>query len=121
MRRAEAQTLGALINQLRQEAPSCRLVVAGDFNDTWYSDALTPIRELELLDPLGLQLHAAGRNPSTYWPKRRNRIDFLLLNPTMAAEAGAAEIAVHEQAKIGSDHYPVVQTLDLRTVAWLPE
>lgn len=121
VRRAEAQTLGSLINQLRHEAPSCRLIVAGDFNDTWHSDALTPIRELELLDPLGLQLRAAGRNPSTYWPKRRNRIDFLLLNPTMAAEAGAAEIAVHEQAKIGSDHYPVVQTLELSPVAVLPK
>lgn len=111
VRRAEAQALAQLIQQLLAAQPSCRLLVAGDFNDTWHSDALTPMRELELLDPLGQQLRAAGRNPSTYWPKRRNRIDFLLLSPSLSAVAGVAEIAVHEQARIASDHYPVVQTL----------
>lgn len=115
VRFSEAQALSALIQKVLRKAPTSRLIVAGDFNDTWHSDALTPIRELDLLDPLGQQLRAAGRNPSTYWPKRRNRIDFLLLAPSMSDHVGEAEIAVHEQAKIASDHYPVVQTLSLPT------
>lgn len=113
VRFAEVQALSALIQKTLLEAPASRLVVVGDFNDTWHSDALTPIRALNLLDPLGQQLRAAGRNPSTYWPKRRNRIDFVLLAPSMCNLVGEAEIAVHEQAKIASDHYPVVQTLSL--------
>lgn len=113
VRLAEAQALSALVQQIVHTSPTSRLVVAGDFNDTWHSDALTPIRELDLLDPLGQQLRTAGRNPSTYWPKRRNRIDFLLLAPSLSNHVGEAEIAVHEQAKIASDHYPVVQTLNL--------
>ncbi len=116
VRLAEAQALSALIQNTLRGAPASRLVVVGDFNDTWHSDALTPIRALNLLDPLGQQLRAAGRNPSTYWPKRRNRIDFMLLAPSMCNLVGEAEIAVHEQAKIASDHYPVVQSLSLPTI-----
>lgn len=116
VRLAEVHALKSLIQKVLHAAPASRLIVAGDFNDTWHSDALTPIRELDLLDPLGQQLRAAGRNPSTYWPKRRNRIDFLLLAPSMSKHVVEAEIAVHEQAKIASDHYPVVQTLSLPNI-----
>lgn len=111
VRFAEAQALAQLVARLIAAEPASYLMVAGDFNDTWHSNALTPIRELGLLDPLGDALRAAGRNPSTYWPKRRNRIDFLLCSENLAPYLGSAEIAVHEQAKIASDHYPVVQTL----------
>ena len=64
---------------------------------------------LPLSDPMGEKLAATGRNPSTYWPKRRMRLDFLLLSA--AAEglyvADSARIHTGARAKRASDHYPV--------------
>lgn len=85
----------------------------GDLNDLLSSDALQPLRELPLQDVVGVQLRRAGRNPSTYWPKRRMRIDHILLDATLVARLvpDSAIIHANNMARTASDHYPVSVTL----------
>ncbi|MEM8768800.1 MAG: hypothetical protein AAGE43_15235, partial [Pseudomonadota bacterium] len=89
--------------------------LGGDLNDTRHSDALAPIFALPLADPMGEKLAATGRNPSTYWPKRRMRLDFLLLGGSAQRlyQQDSARIHTGNRAKRASDHYPVSLELDL--------
>jgi endonuclease/exonuclease/phosphatase family metal-dependent hydrolase len=115
IRSAESRALARIVSDYLLRHLSRPVLVVGDFNDTRRSDALVPIFDLPLLDPLGEELAANNRNPSTYWPKRRMRLDFLLCAESAAGliQAGTAKIHRSERARRASDHYPVSLDLDL--------
>lgn len=117
IRSAEARAIAGCLNEWELQQPSTRRVLLGDFNDLLSSDALTPLRSLQWTDGVMLdraQQGSTGRAPATYWPRRRLRIDHLLLNPATAAVLvpGSAVTHVSTLAQRGSDHYPV--SVDLR-------
>ena len=112
-RTAEARAVRQVVEQYCAQHPATGVGVVGDLNDLLSSDALRPLRELPLQDVVGAQLRQAGRNPSTYWPKRRMRIDHILLDATLAARLvpDSAVIHANNMARTASDHYPVSVTL----------
>jgi endonuclease/exonuclease/phosphatase family metal-dependent hydrolase len=113
-RAAEARAVRQVVEQYRAQKPAVQLGILGDLNDLLSSDALQPLRELQLQDVIGAQLRRAGRNPSTYWPKRRMRIDHILLDDNLAAQLvpESAVIYANNMARTASDHYPVSVTLN---------
>jgi len=113
-RAAEVRALCQVVEQYRAQQPVSGIGVLGDLNDLLSSDALQPLRELPLQDVVGAQLRRAGRNPSTYWPKRRMRIDHILLDDNLAAQLvpDSAVIHANNMARTASDHYPVSVTLN---------
>ncbi len=110
MRAAEVRALARLVADYRQRQPQSIIAVLGDFNDRWSADSLAPLRDLGMLDPLGDELRQRGRNPSTYWPKRRMRIDHIWL---ARGTASNPEIHISHMARQASDHYPVSLELDM--------
>ncbi|HEY5646405.1 MAG TPA: endonuclease/exonuclease/phosphatase family protein [Pseudomonadales bacterium] len=117
VRAAEARQIRRVVGDYLQKHPARAVILGGDFNDTRSSDALAPLFDLPLFDPLGEMLARTGRKPTTYWPKRRMRLDFLLLSTAARSllDQGSARIHVGQRAQRASDHYPV--SIDLRLPA----
>lgn len=115
LRLAECVALADLIQHYRDTHPQNYVCVLGDCNDQYSSAALTPLRDLGLRDPLGDALKKAGRNPSTYWPKRRTRIDHILVDAELAKRVtpDSPMIHINQMARTASDHFPVSLGLDL--------
>lgn len=115
LREAEARCVTRLICDYRDDHPEDCVVLLGDFNDTASSDALAPIQQLDFIDPHKRWFQSLGRNPSTYWPRRRSRIDRIYLSPETAdwVAEGSQTIHAGEMAKQASDHYPVSVVLDI--------
>ncbi len=113
IRAAECRAVAEIVASFQQHHPQAHLCVLGDFNDRITSEALTPLALLSLHDPLGDLLKRSGRNPSTYWPKRRMRIDHILLSASLLPllVADSPQIHVSQIARTASDHYPVSITL----------
>jgi endonuclease/exonuclease/phosphatase family metal-dependent hydrolase len=109
IRAAEVRHLSAVVSDYVTAHPRRPLVIGGDFNDTRSSPALAPLFALPLSDPMGEVLARTGRNPSTYWPKRRMRLDLLLLSPSARSRLvpGSEKIHAGTRARRASDHYPV--------------
>ena len=109
IRAAECRLLAQLVLDYQQRIENIPIVVLGDFNDLAASDALKPLRALKLHDPLGDQLLRMGRNPSTYWPKRGQRLDRILLcaNAVNDYVENSAMIHASQMARQASDHFPV--------------
>lgn len=109
IRAAEVRLLVHLVRQYQQQHEADLIVVAGDFNDVPRSEALAPLTDLPLLDPQGDVLRRMGRNPSTYWPKRRTRFDRILVTPQTYERVVPDSPTIHisHMARAASDHYPV--------------
>ena len=109
VRAAEARQVAELLNRYLAAHPDRPLLLGGDFNDLRSSESLSPLFDLPLTDPMGDVLAKTGRNPSTYWPKRRMRLDFLLLSAAAASHLVPHSASIHtgQRAKRASDHYPV--------------
>lgn len=114
MRQAECRAICTLIGAYRRRHADALIALLGDFNDLLSSAALAPLKSLGLHDPLGEQLRRAGRNPATYWPKRRMRIDHILVSAELRRWAlpDGAVIHISHMARTASDHYPVSLMLD---------
>lgn len=114
VRAAEARQVAERLAAYLALHPDRPLLIGGDFNDLRSSESLAPLFELPLVDPLGQQLAQTGANPSTYWPKRRMRLDFLLLSAAAASRLvpDSAQIHAGQRAKRASDHYPISVDLD---------
>ena len=114
VRSAEGRALARIVSAYVAQNPLRNTLLLGDFNDTLNSDALSTVRDLGFIDPVGAELAGTGRNPSTYWPKRRTRIDLLLVEPALRRRilAGSGKIHASQMAQRASDHYPV--SLQLR-------
>lgn len=115
VRAAEARQIARQIGRYLAAHPDRPVLLGGDFNDLRSSDSLRPIFDLPLADPMGERLARTGGNPSTYWPKRRMRLDFLLLShaAVRALVPDSAGIHASQRAKRASDHYPISVDLDL--------
>ncbi len=119
IRAAECRTVARIVARYLAIHPRRPVIVGGDFNDTRHSEALSPLFELPLVDPLGEVLARSGRNPSTYWPKRRMRLDFLLVSEQVRGilVPDSGEIHTGARARRASDHYPV--SLEIDDARWL--
>ena len=117
VREAEARAIVEVIERYGRAVPSRPLVLLGDFNDRMDNDALAPFRALGWWDEIGEQLRSrnTGVQPSTYWPKRRSRIDHILLNAAAhrLLVVDSATIHRNQMARTASDHYAV--SLQLRS------
>ena len=114
IRAAECRLLADVITRYLADHPARPVMLVGDFNDTRGSDALAPVFELPITDPLGDSLEGTNQNPSTYWPKRRMRLDFVLTSETARRllVPGSEQIHRSQRARRASDHYPVSVELD---------
>lgn len=114
VRAAEARELARILERYQSTHPERPVLLAGDFNDTRHSEALRPLRAL--VDPVGEALKRRGGNPSTYWPKRRARIDLILISPHLRPCVVDDSPTIHrsQMAERASDHVPVTVDLDLR-------
>ena len=109
VRAAECRKLVEVFNDYRYAHPDAMLALCGDMNDRLTGDALSPLQTLALHDPVGDILRRSGRNPSTYWPKRRMRIDHILLCELAAPyiDTDSPQIHANRMAQTASDHFPV--------------
>lgn len=110
-----AYVLARLATAERAAQPA---VLLGDFNDLPSSDALTALRQSSWVDALAhdqVLTEGKGRLPGSFWPRRRARIDRVLLNPAAAQRLVRGSTATHAStlAQRGSDHYPVSAELRL--------
>ncbi len=114
VRAAEVRQIAGLIGTYLDTFPDVPVLLGGDFNDLRSSASLEPLFALPLLDAMGERLAQTGGNPSTYWPKRRMRLDFLLLSAAAAGRLIPDSACIHasQRAKRASDHYPVSIDLD---------
>ena len=115
IRLLEAQALADLAASEHAKERDRALVVLGDFNDLAASVSLQPLAHLGWVDMHEKHYKALGRNPSTYWPKRRMRIDRIMISPETQRHvvANSARILIEERFRLASDHYPVAIDLDL--------
>ncbi|MFK7913491.1 MAG: endonuclease/exonuclease/phosphatase family protein [Pseudomonadales bacterium] len=120
IRAAEARAVAAALQALETGSESGGRILLGDFNDLLSADALTPLRALQWQDAVlfdRAQQGATGRAPGTYWPRRRLRIDHVLLNPGALGGLVPGSAVTHAStlAQRGSDHYPI--SVDLEVLA----
>ena len=112
VRSAEVRVLAGVITGLQKRNPGCELMVMGDFNDNPTSPAFAALAQLDhgvLYDPLMRELVPANPRISTYWPKRRTRIDRILLNSQAKKRylPGSIRLWGNKRAEIASDHFPL--------------
>lgn len=115
VRGAECRLVADLIGDYIERHPDRPVLLGGDFNDTRSSAVLAPLFALPFADPQGEALARTGGNPSTYWPRRRMRLDFLLTSGAAGrlVVPGSETIHASLRARRASDHYPVSLDLDL--------
>lgn len=116
IRGAEIRALAAIAETAARSGPTLLL---GDLNETFSSDLMRPLRALNWIDAMQLEVSvsrgARARCPGTYWKKRHTRLDYLLLSPDLAATQIAGTATTHAGAlgQRASDHYPVSVDLDI--------
>ena len=117
LREAEARCVTRIISDYQDDHPDEFIVLLGDFNDSASSDALAPIRRLQFVDAHQHRFKTLGRHPTTYWPRRRSRIDRIYVSPETAdlVVEGSEVIHAGEMAKQASDHYPVSIVLNVNS------
>jgi endonuclease/exonuclease/phosphatase family metal-dependent hydrolase len=108
-RAGEARMVAEHVSAYAHTHPHTSTLLVGDFNDTRHSEALAPIFALPLEDPLGDKLKRTGANPSTFWSRKRLRIDFVLAHESNPLKCLPDEVRIHTSAAAqrASDHYPV--------------
>ena len=112
VRTAEVAVLARIITRFQKRHPNSELLVMGDFNDNPTSSAFAALDRLDgaaLYDPLMRELVPANPRISTYWPKRRTRIDRILLNDLARKRylSGSIRLWGNKRAETASDHFPL--------------
>ncbi len=110
IRLAEAKIVRGLLDSRLRENPKARIILCGDFNDTWDSPTLKTIRgsgEQAMLTDAEREL-SAGRVTYNQEP-HRTMIDFILWSPALRGQYVADSYTVTEGsvASSGADHNPV--------------
>jgi endonuclease/exonuclease/phosphatase family metal-dependent hydrolase len=130
-RLAEAKVLRGIIDGHFTNSPNARLVVLGDFNDVKDSDAVKEIigrGKFKLTDTRPAERNGdSAPGPPPYFEPRNvawtyfygaddtySRMDYILLSPAMTRDWAEAEtyIPTIPNWGIGSDHRPIVVTLE---------
>ncbi|MEM7255202.1 MAG: endonuclease/exonuclease/phosphatase family protein [Pseudomonadota bacterium] len=114
IRLAEARALRDIVVRYQRNHPDRALMLLGDVNDRLDADSLAPIAALPWFDPIGEAARIARRHPTTYWPKRRMRIDVILTSPNARNRVVHGRSIIHREvrARRASDHYPVTVDFD---------
>jgi endonuclease/exonuclease/phosphatase family metal-dependent hydrolase len=111
-RRAQAEGVATIIDQLERKTPGLPLAVVGDFNDDLHSWALEPVRTCAWLhDPFGSM--TLDKRCSFKFHGHELVIDYILLTDSLRTHLIEGSQTVHRGRDIekASDHYPV--SLDL--------
>ena len=116
IRVAEAHEVRRMLDEELKADPSARIVVTGDFNDTWDSEALKTIAGDGATALWATAADKPGEPPITYNQGRfRSMIDFALCSPEMAKRfvKGSFTVVPGSPETTGSDHNPIVAEFDL--------
>lgn len=116
-RLGEARTIRKLLDERLTHQPDARIVLSGDFNDTWDSETMKTIVGS---GSTGMRCFAnvdSQDTPPTYnKPPYLSMIDFILVSPAMAKGFVADSYGVigGTVESSGSDHNPVYATFRLK-------
>ncbi|MHC5109831.1 MAG: endonuclease/exonuclease/phosphatase family protein [Planctomycetota bacterium] len=117
IRMGEARYIRSLLDQALQQDPDARIVVLGDFNDTWESETMQTIvgSGATAMAAFFEDLPDDGQityNKGSY----RSMIDFIIASPSLAADyvKGSYAIVDGSVATIGSDHNPISAEFSLK-------
>ncbi|MEM1434922.1 MAG: endonuclease/exonuclease/phosphatase family protein [Pseudomonadota bacterium] len=119
IRAAEIRALARVATTCAASVPTALL---GDFNDSWTSDPMAPLRALRWIDVMQWEVArsrgARARSPGTYWKKRHARLDFVHVSPQLHAHLVPGSARTHSGAlgQRASDHYPVSVDLQLSPI-----
>ena len=110
VRMGEARSLRRMLDERLGKDPKARIVICGDFNDTWESETLKTVVGS---GPMAMRC-AADELPEdkriTYNREPyRSMIDFILVSPAMAERHVKGSYRIHHGSveTIGADHNPV--------------
>jgi endonuclease/exonuclease/phosphatase family metal-dependent hydrolase len=110
LRQAESRLIARIVQELEQHDSDLPIVVLGDFNDLWPSDALLPLQDGGLMKVDFAPAAAALRS---FWPKSIT-IDHILVNASAGAWLVPDSAMIHDVKSFrrGSDHCPVSVDLE---------
>ncbi len=114
IRMGEARLVRALLDQRFRQSPDARLIVCGDFNDTWDSATLrTIVGEGATALAMPLDELPTERRITYNKDPYRSMIDFLLLTPALRDQyiPGTLRILDGSVEASGSDHNPLVLSI----------
>jgi endonuclease/exonuclease/phosphatase family metal-dependent hydrolase len=120
IRLAEARQLRRLLDDALRADPAARIIVAGDFNDTWQSGTLRTIVGSGDAALWSASQNAESRDLITYNQEPYlSMIDFILGSPAIASDYVHGSFAVRPGSPqiSGSDHNPVVARFELKRSA----
>jgi endonuclease/exonuclease/phosphatase family metal-dependent hydrolase len=118
IRLAEAVELRKLLDEELAINPAARIIVAGDFNDTWQSATLTTIIGTGKNALWSASQDARRADLVTYNQQPHlEMIDFILCSPAVAKRYQKNSFAIEPGSpeSSGSDHNPVVARFELPT------
>ncbi len=117
IRLAEARKVRELLDEALTDNPGARIIVTGDFNDTWETPTLQTIVGSGPTKLWSAASDAGGAEPITYNQGRyQTMIDFMLCSPAMAERyvEGSFEVRNGSPESTGSDHNPVIARFRVR-------
>jgi endonuclease/exonuclease/phosphatase family metal-dependent hydrolase len=122
IRLEEARLLRRHVDEILKADPHENVVVMGDLNDTYGSDAIREVSTgLFVLRPRD----SKGYDTTHFWKAKRefSRLDYVILSPGMSNEyvTGTARIADPPRWLDGSDHRPVTATFYMRDIGAKPK
>ena len=110
IRLAESLMANQIIKNYENNYKKRPVIVMGDLNHTSEDASIKPLlKNLQYSDPIFDEIVIKDENTSTYWSKKGERIDYILLSAlanTLHIE-GSAMIHKSPTARIASDHYAV--------------
>lgn len=107
----EARLVRALLDQRFRQSPDARLIVCGDFNDTWESPTLrTIVGEGATALAMPLDELPTERRITYNKDPYRSMIDFLFLSPALRDRyiTGTLQVLDGSVESAGSDHNPLM-------------
>ena len=110
VRLAEAKELRKLLDQELDKDPEARIIVLGDFNDTWETPSIQTIVGAGPNALWSATTELKGELPDTYNEgEYKSMIDFILCSPAMAKDyvKGSYRVIPGSIDTTGSDHNPV--------------
>jgi endonuclease/exonuclease/phosphatase family metal-dependent hydrolase len=110
VRMAEANQLRKLLDKQLGTDPEARIVLLGDFNDTWDSETMKTIVGEGSMAMWSATSKLSGDLPDIYNKgEYQSMIDFILCSPAMAAAYvdGSFQVVPGSTETTGSDHNPV--------------
>ena len=115
IRAVEARAVAQIVSAAQAVHGAKSQVLLGDFNELSSAENLQPINQLGWYDAHEEKFARLGRNPSTYWPKRRMRLDRILMSPETVPKLidDSAQLFSGDLFRQASDHLPVSIDLQL--------